>query len=69
MAEFVTSPPLNAAQLASIRLDADIAAAQRRLNDAGRSTKRGADLANHLAMLLAEKRSLQPTKPPSESPT
>jgi hypothetical protein len=67
MAEFVTSPPLNAAQLASIRLDADIAAAQRRLNDAGRSTKRGADLANHLAMLLAEKRSFeQTTKPPSE---
>jgi hypothetical protein len=57
---------LNATQLAAIRLDFDIAAAQRRLNDAGRSTQRGAHLANHLAQLLAEKRALTEPKP-SES--
>jgi hypothetical protein len=68
MSEYATTPPLDPRQLASLRLDAEISAAQRRLNDAGRSTKRGADLANHLGVLLAERRALD-TKPPSESPT
>lgn len=66
MAEFASTPPIDPRQLATMRLDADIAATQRRLNDAGRSTKRGADLANHLGVLLAERRALGEPKPQPE---
>lgn len=70
MAEFVTSPPLNAAQLAMISLEGQISAARRRLSDAGRSTQLGAILANHVAQLEGELRELtRPATTQPESPT
>jgi hypothetical protein len=62
MSEYATTPPIDSRQLALINLEGQIQATRRRLADAGRSTKRGADLQNMLSQLEAELRDLaQPT--------
>jgi hypothetical protein len=70
MSEYATTPPLDSRALAVINLEGQVSATRRRLADAGRSTKRGADLQNMLNQLEGELRELtrQATTRP-ESPT
>jgi hypothetical protein len=58
VSEYATTPPLDSRQLAMINLEGQISAARRRLSEAGRSTRLGATLANHVARLEGELREL-----------